>query len=107
MKSQQIAPFGQDDASAFNATPTNPVSRPESGAATARFLVLQHERRRRAALGPCAADTAANALTTRTTRTATATAPQPSDDPSNSVVRHAAGQANTSVQHVHIGRIEW
>jgi hypothetical protein len=31
---------------------TNSAGRPEGGAATVRFLVLQHERRRRAALGP-------------------------------------------------------
>jgi hypothetical protein len=36
----------------FDATNTHAVCRPESGAATARFLVLQHERRRRPALGP-------------------------------------------------------
>ncbi len=36
----------------FATSNTEHRSEPESGAATARFLVLQHERRRRAALGP-------------------------------------------------------
>jgi hypothetical protein len=35
-----------------SASKTNTLRRPEDGAATARFLVLQHERRRRAILGP-------------------------------------------------------
>ncbi len=39
--------------SVFDGSNTNTVSRPEGGAATARFLVLQHERRRRIVLGPC------------------------------------------------------
>jgi hypothetical protein len=34
------------------ATKKKNVTRPEGGAVTARFLVLQHERRRRPALGP-------------------------------------------------------
>jgi hypothetical protein len=35
----------------------NRLDKPESGAATERFLALQHERGRRAALGPSAIDT--------------------------------------------------
>jgi hypothetical protein len=35
----------------FGTSNTEDGSQPESGTATARFLVLQHERRRRAALG--------------------------------------------------------
>jgi hypothetical protein len=41
----------------FGASNTEDGSKPESGAATARFLVLQHERWRRAALGLRAAPT--------------------------------------------------
>jgi hypothetical protein len=36
----------------YSASKTNAACSPEGGAATARLLVLQHERRHRAALGP-------------------------------------------------------
>jgi hypothetical protein len=39
-------------ASICSASKTNSAGRPEGGAAMARFLVLQHEHRRCAALGP-------------------------------------------------------